>query len=607
MEPASSLCPVSFRQNPRNGQQQVFDRIAQSKDKYLNVQLPTGYGKTFVACGVYSILKSQGRVNRLFMIFPSDGQLEQFKEGGPGDLEKASVDGELSVIDMRYFQTKALRRHRMNENQVFVTTVQSLITAGGMDLVGELFSSGGRWMLCVDEYHHYGVDAAWGKAALALPAEFTLAMSATPKRKNDDSAFGEPDVVVPYRKAVAEKAVKRLIGHAYHYCIDMIDAGGEVKTVSTAELVDMVGSHSPDKIQAFMITRTMRWSPKYISPLVSLPLERMVRERIATGFKLQAIIGAMSVSHAEMICNQVKSMFGDVLEVDWVGTGEYGRSPDKNRQILKRFCPPKDPATGRRVPSLDVLVHVGMAGEGLDSVLVSEVIHLNNASWNNSNDQENGRAARYLPDVTGNINFDACSEYAIKGYIGEAIMDAMDNEPPGKQSEDGDQPPDREIKELPEEPKIHIQNMELLHVDSGSSEVVRMKRVLVQSIKEYSVKDLDDPDSSIHEHAAREWKKMMHEEAKRLNPESIARQWHESVKEATSHVTGVVIKAITRMARPERTLPGDIKTRINQRKKRDLGPVSQGCDIEVYRKHYTWLKDLETAVLHGDGVPQWLL
>lgn len=77
------------------------------------------------------------------------------------------------------------------------------------------------------------------------------------------------------------------------------------------------------------------------------------------------------------------------LSVEWVGTGSNGRSDKDNRDILRRFCPPKVDGKRRKQDiDLDVLVHVGMAGEGLDTVFVSEVIHLNPANRNNSNDQK---------------------------------------------------------------------------------------------------------------------------------------------------------------------------------------------------------------------------
>lgn len=600
MEPASSVHSVPFRKKPRRGQQAVFDAL--DGRKYLNIKLPTGYGKTFVACGCYSILKARGQVNRLLVIFPTDAQLTQFKEGGSEDLRDAGVDGALHVIDLRFFGVEALKKHRQNTAQVFVITIQSMINRSGLDLVAELMSSGGRWMVVVDEYHHYGVDAAWGKTAMQLPAEFMLAMSATPKRPKDDSAFGDPNVSISYREAVEEGAVKPLVGHSYVYRLDLVGEDGDIESVTTDDLVQRAGGDAPEKIEAFLITRKMRWSPKYVSPLVSIPLERLLRDRVATGYRLQAIIGAMSVSHAEMVCAQVKSMFADVLSIDWVGTGDDGRRPEENAEVLRRFCPKKDPATGERNHSLDVLVHVGMAGEGLDSVDVSEVIHLNAASWNASNDQENGRAARKRPGVVGNINYDSTSEYATRGYIGEAIMDAMDANPPS-QSEPEEPSKERDYTELPDEPAIQIHDLRLDHIDSGDPEVVRMKKVLALQVREFSAADLDDPASPIHEAALREYRRMRQIEAEALNEESTIRQWQQSVNEALSTVTGLARRVLYPDQRFDRTVLGDLKKRINTRKKRDLGAATP--DIEVCRRHYAWIKNLERQLLNG-MVPEWL-
>ena len=127
-------------------------------------------------------------------------------------------------------------------------------------------------------------------------------MSATPYRPSDDSAFGAPQVDVSYRQAVKESAVKELQGHAYHYKIDAIDESGELVSFTTAELIEAAGGDSQEKIDK--LTRKMRFSPKYISPLITNPIDRMLRDRLRTGMQLQAIIGCMSVSHANLVFEQ---------------------------------------------------------------------------------------------------------------------------------------------------------------------------------------------------------------------------------------------------------------------------------------------------------------
>lgn len=613
MQFTSALQNLPFRKNPRPGQAKVFAEV-QGASRSLNIKLPTGYGKTFTACGCYSLLQRAGRVNRLLYIVPTSKQLDQFEKDGWRDLEDAGVDGPLKVVDISFFSANALQRHRNNEAQVYATTIQAMVTKAGMDRVGELLKTG-RWMVVVDEYHHYGIDAVWGRAVLALNYEFLLAMSATPNRPNEDSAFGLPDVDILYRRAKDERAVKPLVGHSYVYRIDAVMPTGEVRSYTTSEIADELGvkDGSAEKMERMRIERKMRWSPKYVSPLVSIPIERMLRDSTATGYRLQAIIGAMCVSHAKLVCEQISAMYPELC-VDWVGTGDDGRSPEQNREVLDRFCPAKDD-NGNRQHTLDVLVHVGMAGEGMDSRNVSEVVHLNPASVNNTNNQENGRAARYLDGVVGNINFDSSSEYAQKGYIGDAIMDAMDMVPP-RPSESGacetcGQSPcacnsSLEIERLPDEPTIHIQNMEIITVDSGG--VRDMAKIIARSphFPTYSEADLSNPESGITQFALELYRNMRAEEARQHDEKSVVLQWRESVKNALSVVTGRVISAMKKSGdfRVEKSLAGDIKKRINGRKKVVLGEITE--DVEVCRRHYQWVKALESEVIDR-GVPSWLL
>jgi type I site-specific restriction endonuclease len=602
MEPTSAVFGVPFTKNPRPGQAAVFRKIVDEHPNYLNISMPTGYGKTFIGCGSYAIAKTQGRVNRMLMICTSDAQVQQFKHGGHDDLLGAGVSN-AKVIDVGYFGTEAIKKHRNNDAEVYVTTVQGMLGSGG-DIVRTLMASGGRWMVCVDEYHHYGIDKAWGRTVLGLPSAFTLAMSATPTRTKNDSAFGGPDIAVRYREAAEEGSVKRLCGHSYIYRLDLLDSEGGVESVTTDELVERAGGSSPESLESFLITRKMRWSPKYVSPLVSVPLERMLRDRIATGYRLQAIIGAMCVSHAEMVCKQVEAMFGDDLTVNWVGTGNDGRKPEENRKILQHFCPPKDPTTGKRNHTLDVLVHVGIAGEGLDAVDVSEIVFLTPANLNNRNLQHAGRGARVLVGVTANINFDSASEFAQLGYTGDRIMDAMDFAPPeGDGEEPGELVDELDYAELPDEPTIQIHNMELDHIDSGSPEVVRMKKFLANNVRQFDVADIDNPESAIHHAAVKMYREMRRQEAEELNDESRTRQWNESAQNALRAVTGLALRKLFGTKRVEGRVAGDIKKRINTKKMRVLGPISR--DIEVCREHYLWLKDLESTLL-SDEIPRWL-
>lgn len=594
---------LPFKQNPRPGQTKVIKTALQDGRSRLCAQLPTGYGKTFTATAVYSTLQRKGVVDRLLYIVPSTGQLNQFVQDGKNDLSAAGVEGNLYVCDIAFTgAAQSMKQHRTGSHQVFACTVQGLSSAGVGSTVKRLMESG-RWMICVDEYHHYGVEKTWGRIVLDLErlpqCHFLLALSATPYRPDDDSAFGKPEVVVTYSQAVKENAVKPLRCHAYTYRIDAID-GGDVVSYTTQDLADRAGSDNPEALER--VFREMRWSPKYISPLVDAPITRMLRFRLSTGYKLQALIGAFCCSHAQLVCDQVKAMFPE-LSVDWVGTGTNGRTDSENRAVLEAFCPPKKDGKRRQEDiKLDVLVHVGMAGEGLDTVYVSEVIHLNPANKNNSNDQENGRAARYLSGVTGFINVESGSDYA-RDYLGARIEYGFDVTPDEVPDAEEDEELDREREAntpfLPDEPSIQIVNCECIEINTG--EVARMAEALhIASAKTISI---DDP--VLQEKAIELYQSMRRKEAEQFNERSYVEQWNDAVNNALAVVARRVIQASNSPEiRIDRSQAGDIKKRINTRKKRALGAVCR--DVDVLRRHFQWLKELELTLIQ-DGIPEWLL
>ncbi len=600
------MSTLSFKQDPRPGQKRVIALAEDPKRQALCAQLPTGYGKTFTAVAVYSTLQRQGRVDRLLYIVPSNGQLEQFVQDGSADLNAASVEGPKLVCDISFYgAAQSNKRHREGSCQVYACTIQSLSCTRVRDIVANLMLSC-RWMICVDEYHHYGIDKTWGSAVIELTrlpsCQFLLALSATPYRQNDDSAFGAPNVTVTYREAVKQNAVKPMECHSYTYRVDAID-NGDVVSYTTQDLVDMADDASPEAVER--VFRRMRWSPKYISPLVDVPISRMIRGRITTGQKLQALVGAFCCSHAELVCEQIKAMFPE-LSVDWVGTGSNGRSDKENRDILKRFCPSKVDGKRRKEDvKLDVLVHVGMAGEGLDTVFVSEVIHLNPANRNNSNDQENGRAARWLADasgaaIKGYINVESGTDYG-KDWLGRKIELSFDT-PPGTVVEDEEEDEssssnqNQNLPELPDSPPIEIVNCECTHIDTG--EVQHMANALSQ----VSGVSLDDP--HLQEKALELYLKHRKQASQVVNERSKIEQWKETLANALSLVARkAALKMTAEGARMDKNLIGDVKKRINSRKKAYLGAVD--ADVDLLSKHYNWLLNLEKQII-SEGNPSWL-
>jgi len=606
VEPAAAVSEMSFPKKPRSGQWSV---IEESKSRLmLNAKLPTGYGKTLAACYVYRIKKAAGLSNRLLIIFPTDAQIEQFIKDGHRDLADAGIDGPKKIVDIRHAGSRVIRDHRMNVAQVFVITIQSLNQTRGSRNVADLLETG-QWMIVVDEYHHYGMEKSWGRAVLGLTRSFLLALSATPHRPGDDSAFGAPQVSVKYRDAVDEGAIKSLKAHAYSYRIETTNNETlQTETWTTDELVKEAGGEG-DAIEKLCIKRKMRWSPRYVSPLVSIPIERMLKDRIATGHRLQVLISAMCVSHARLVCEQVTAMYPE-LRVDWVGTGLNGRPEDENEAVLKRFCPPKDDE-GRRHPTLDVLVHVGMAGEGLDSIHVSEVVLLCNASICNRILQIIGRGSRHLPGVVCNVSFDSSSEFAAKRYVGNAIMDAMDFAPARPDDGDGDEDGDDDDQWPPEpplDPQVHIDNIELSHIDSGFEVVQHMARVM-----EHHGANLDFAAMNQNsEHP--DWKTVIDSyrvlrkiETQEHDERAVIEQWRDKVQYAVTNLASIVIILLRKNGRrieDEKRLRGIIKVRINDRKCKLFGAVAN--DLDLLKKHYGWCVALDRDLRERKSLPAWL-
>jgi superfamily II DNA or RNA helicase len=605
MEFASAMQSMPFRKNPRVGQKQVFEALAHHRE-ILNVKLPTGYGKTFTCCAVFSLLRRAGRVNRLLVIFPRDAQLDQFLCDAPNDdLPMANVDPPYQVVDLRTVGWGAIKDHRNNTRQIFVTTIQSLIQPFGNGLVIELLKTG-QWMVCVDEHHHYGEDKTWGRTVRSLSRAFLLVLSATPHRSLSDGAFGPAHVEISYRDAQREGAVKTLLGHSYHYEL-VVEENGIIRKFTTRDLAIAAGSDDPDRIEKLRIERKMRWAPRFQSPLIEIPLERMQSERLRTGRRLQALFTAMCVSHAEYVCNQIADMYPE-LRVDWVGTGEFGRDPETNKAVLKKFCPPKDAEGRRPEPQLDVLVHVGIAGEGLDAILVSEIVHLTTASLNNRTNQINGRAARYLPDVTGHISFDASSELSEKKYLGEAIMDAMDAAPPTRD----DKPPSDDDNDFPPEPPenpVHIENINFIGIDSGHAGVQAFVRLMQRDQPaKYNLDEMNkNPTDERWLEILDGYKTMRRVEAEQQNDAAVLAQWTNAVNTLHSQVAGMIVKLRRREGLlVDKVVVATIKYRINERKRRAHGEFNENNrHIDTAKAHYGWLKSLDQE-LRAQGIPAWL-
>jgi uncharacterized protein (DUF4213/DUF364 family) len=101
------------------------------------------------------------------------------------------------------------------------------------------------------------------------------------------------------------------------------------------------------------------------------------------------------------------------------------------------------------------------------------------------------------------------------------------------------------------------------------------------------------------------YKQMKHKELEKGNDRAVVAQWKETVSSTLGIVTRNAMQAIYgEKGRLPSSMAGEIKRKINTKKKRELGGVDQ--DVALLKQHYQWLNVLNQSLISGD-VPQWLL
>ena len=365
-----------FRRRLRKGQQELLEYCKKTKSKQLNVKWPGGYGKSLGIALAFRAMIERGNCDRLLIVVANDTQRRQILN----DFQQDAADVALN-LPITWKVSNEISTFRASEKGVavvFVATIQQISAASKavINYVIELTRHQGfRWMVAADEYHHYAEEADWGDSLKSVVAEsvFCLATSATPYRDGNATIFGKPDLEVTYSQGVAEGALKPIARRCYEYRIDYIDKDGNPVQFTSEEL--RLAMASTKNIDLFQAKKSLRMSNKYVIPIVSEPLYRLRTRRNQTGKPLQMLVRAMSCEHAQRTCEQIRSLCDD-LKVDWVGTGPDGRSDEENQSIISDFCPRKDARGNRPDPKLDVLVQVGMADEGFDSIMVVEIVDL---------------------------------------------------------------------------------------------------------------------------------------------------------------------------------------------------------------------------------------
>lgn len=453
---AAAMRAVSRGENangfkPRPGQSRLIEWLLDHVESALRlcVRWPGGYGKTVGIALAYMILRQAGRVNRLLVVVANDQQRAQFRRDFPATCRRIGLAIKGECVWEFDKSARAVRTSMFNRCEVFVVTIQmvSATNKKSTDSLLDLLGDGNQWMLAADEYHHYAQEKDWGKSLQRVcdNVRFSLAMSATPTRDGSATIFGDPDLVVTYREAVDQGAVKKLWLRRYHYTVKATTGDGSEVEYTTDELRQQLDNES---LSEFEERVGLRYSTKYIHPMILEPLLRLQDRRAASGKPLQMLIRAMSCRHAKYVCKVVQDV-APGLRVNWVGSGPNGQPDHVNAAVIEQFVPPAG-----KDPDIDVLVQVQKVGEGSDSVMVCEIVDLALANIDGASNQLKQfifRGSRVVPGLEAkqqhcNVNVPSDAKLAgleqDEGFAGVNLMAWIDGDYSKAGSEpDEDLPP----------------------------------------------------------------------------------------------------------------------------------------------------------------------
>jgi hypothetical protein len=597
----------------REGQRALVEWLNQNPEKsLLNVQWPGGYGKSIGIALGYKAKKLAGVVDRLLVVVANDTQRMQAVNDFAGDasLVDLRLDGDVWQLDK---EPVTYRYSKESRADVFVVTIQGVDASYKSELAflkSMLKDTGSSWMVAADEYHHYATDRPWGDALKSFcdmdEVAFTMATSATPSRDGTPTIFGSPHLKVTYREGRDQGALKTMLAKHYRYNVEYLQ-DGEILTFTTDDLRTQInGAKNVDK---FEVQNDLRHTSKYIYPLLSEPLIRLAARRDATGKPLQCLVRAAGCEHAKSICQQLRDIT-EGFDIDWIGTGEYGRTTEDNRRIRAAFCPPKDKNGIRPEPTLDVLVQVGMAGEGFDTVYVAEIIDLairRLEGTANETAQFYLRGSRSIPGV--DEEHQVCyvnvpSDHPLAG-VDEQLMDWLDSPKDPRElplpPKDTGSPDD--ISDWPPLPDLETLN-ELKLVDLIEICDEEVENAFKNAKEEDSTFDLDITNPE-HVERVRGWMKVVkNQRAKEESEQERCKKVRGLIDRFAGRLASTVIKK-THVGSYAKHMIGDKKKKVNSHLKYKFGPrndmTEERLDI-VYR----YCQGLEDSVRAGE-IPSWLL
>lgn len=581
------------------GQLSMFELAANinlEKKSRLLAELVTGYGKTLLAYGVFSILNSRKLADRMLVLVPRDEQRIQFCDDVQDARKLLGIKiGRVCAVE------KLEREYRFNRDgthQVFVATYQQL----NGDSYFKTLLGHGRWFIVPDECHHLGEHGQWARRQEELNAVARLFMTATKIRTDLAQLLGVPpvpDVSVTYKQAYEERVVCRVVGVIEHYHLNIIDENGKPKKIETVDLI----KEGVADFEKYETKRQLRYNNAYLDWMLINPLRLLMERNLAKPGQHQMVVFAMSCRHAHHITDQInrlaKSLDYDVV-ADWVGVGAGHdgviKGDKENRAVMQRF----------RDNRLPILVQVDKAGEGFNVKRVSILVFLHLVNSDLKILQQIGRGIRRNSALA--FEHDYCAIFAsadtpIASHVATMEQEARDV--------DGETDPDKDGSKDRACSLFDIPSLTLVEAEHDRTEHVSPTGVYQKPSEEdaaFAAKFGVPVEEVMRHYDRRSFSKACPQQPEpEFSDREQLKHAQDQVKTATKVFTGNILSLLKEIRDDfDPAWPGLVKARINAQWNRVSSRSHDQMTMEEFRLKHAWLQEQNAALRKSRRVPEWL-
>lgn len=333
------------------------------------VTLPTGCGKSgLIACSPFGI--AEGRV---LVVAPNLTIKDELADGtfsGTGNFYHFC---DVLPPDARLPRVVALERGRVNEEDcrradVIVTNVQQM--QGWLPLFPSDFFD----LIIVDEAHH-APAASWQNINETFPGAKKMYLTATPFRSDGTPIRAEPVYTYRLGDAIAAGYVKNIVRVDAVAAEMTFTVEGESQSYTREEIMDLR--------EETWFSRGVALSDVCNETIVDRSVQ-LLQAKQRRGTERHQIIGAAcSIRHAERVAALYRGR-----GVDAAFVASEGMTTEEREERLRAY----------ERGELDVMVHVGILGEGYDNPNISIAAIFRPFRSTAPYTQFVGRALRALPD-----------------------------------------------------------------------------------------------------------------------------------------------------------------------------------------------------------------